>query len=58
MDFKNYEIWFVAGTQNLYGDSALVEIESNSAAISKSLNSNKSIITNIISNFCSDHSLS
>ena len=49
MDFKNYEIWFVAGTQNLYGDSALVEIESNSAAISKSLNSNKSIITNIIS---------
>tara|TARA_S200000501_G_scaffold88774_1_gene81845 strand:+ start:575 stop:2059 length:1485 start_codon:yes stop_codon:yes gene_type:complete len=49
MYFKNYEIWFVAGTQNLYGDSALVEIESNSAAISKSLNSNKSIITNIIS---------
>jgi len=49
MDFKNYEIWFIAGTQNLYGDSALIEIENNSVAISKSLNSNSSIITNIIS---------
>ena len=49
MNLNNHEIWFVAGTQSLYGSTALVEIENNSTAIASSLNLDKSIITNIVS---------
>jgi len=49
MKLNKNEIWFVAGTQNLYGSSALVEIENNSDSIASSLNANKTITSNIVS---------
>lgn len=36
--FKNLEIWFITGSQHLYGPAALAEVEKHSKAVVKALN--------------------
>lgn len=53
---RPYEFWFITGSQNLYGEEALQEVETNSMIISESLNRNnsafkivfKTVLTNAI----------
>src|SRR5690554_6172273 len=37
---KPYEFWFLTGSQHLYGEDALLEVENNSKEITKNLNEN------------------
>ena len=37
---KSYEFWFLTGSQHLYGEDALLEVENNSKEITKKLNEN------------------
>ena len=39
IDLKKYEIWFVTGSQHLYGEEALKKVAEHSGIISKSLDS-------------------
>jgi L-arabinose isomerase len=43
IDIKNYEVWFVTGSQYLYGKETLKHVAANSEKIVKSLNDSKSI---------------
>jgi L-arabinose isomerase len=36
--FKSLEIWFITGSQHLYGPAALAEVEKHSKAVVKALN--------------------
>ncbi len=38
-DFKEYEIWFITGSQHLYGEETLKQVAANAAVIVKGLNS-------------------
>ena len=38
MSLKNYEIWFVTGSQHLYGPKVLEQVASNSQEIAEHLN--------------------
>ena len=35
---KPYEFWFVTGSQHLYGEETLLEVENNSKEITNELN--------------------
>lgn len=57
LKIKPYEFWFLTGSQHLYGEDVLQEVEKNSRAIAEGLDSNenipykiafKSILTNAI----------
>lgn len=57
LSIRPYEFWFITGSQNLYGDDALQEVENNSRKISESLNKNmnsaykivfKTVLTNAV----------
>jgi L-arabinose isomerase len=45
---KDLEIWFVTGSQHLYGPEALREVEANSRKIAKALGESKSIIAKVV----------
>lgn len=38
MDLKNLEVWFVTGSQHLYGEEALLEVEKDAKEVAASLN--------------------
>lgn len=40
LTIKPYEFWFLTGSQHLYGDDALLEVENNSKEITNNLNEN------------------
>ncbi len=46
--YNNSEIWFICGSQHLYGEDVLKKVEQNSKQISSSLNGNKHIPVKII----------
>jgi L-arabinose isomerase len=46
--FKNYEIWFVTGSQHLYGPETLDQVAANSSKIVAGLNEASSIPVNIV----------
>ena len=55
LEVKNYEFWFLTGSQHLYGKEALEEVENNSKIIAEELDKNdkipykvtfKSVLTN------------
>ncbi|WP_106496209.1 L-arabinose isomerase [Lentibacillus sp. Marseille-P4043] len=48
LTIKPYEFWFVTGSQHLYGDEALQEVEDHSKQISEKLNENGNLPFNII----------
>ena len=37
MDFKHTEVWFVTGSQHLYGDAALKEVAEHSQKMARGL---------------------
>ncbi|MCB0837312.1 MAG: hypothetical protein KDD99_11660, partial [Bacteroidetes bacterium] len=41
---QNKEIWFITGSQHLYGDETLKQVASNAAEIVKGLNASGDII--------------
>ncbi len=45
---KPYEFWFLTGSQHLYGDDALLEVENNSKEITKNLNENGNLPYKVI----------
>ena len=48
IDLKKYEVWFVTGSQHLYGPETLQQVAEHSQKIAKSYNSNDNISVRII----------
>ncbi len=48
IDLKQYEIWFVTGSQHLYGPKTLEQVADHSRAIASSLNDSKQIPIQIV----------
>jgi L-arabinose isomerase len=46
-DFKEYEIWFITGSQHLYGEETLKQVAANASVIVKGLNSEGKIPVHI-----------
>jgi L-arabinose isomerase len=46
--FKNLEVWFVTGSQHLYGPETLAQVAVNSQAIAKAFNDSSEIPVNIV----------
>ena len=47
-DLKNYEVWFITGSQHLYGEETLKQVDSDSATIAKALDSSTCIPVKIV----------
>ncbi|MEP6596166.1 MAG: L-arabinose isomerase [Ginsengibacter sp.] len=47
-DFKNLEVWFVTGSQHLYGEETLKQVAAHSREIAISLNASESIPVNVV----------
>ncbi len=48
IDLKKYEIWFVTGSQHLYGPETLRKVDEHSKVISNSLNNSQNIPLKIV----------
>ncbi len=48
IDLKKYEIWFVTGSQHLYGEETLRKVDEHSKVISNSLNNSQNIPLKIV----------
>jgi len=46
--YKNKEVWFLTGSQHLYGEDTLKQVALDSQVISKSLNDSQNICVNVI----------
>ena len=46
--FKNLEVWFVTGSQHLYGPETLNQVAANSQAISKAFNESSEISVQVV----------
>ena len=47
-DFKKFQVWFVTGSQNLYGATALTEVNEHSSIISSALDQDERIPIKIV----------
>jgi L-arabinose isomerase len=48
IDLKSFEIWFVTGSQHLYGEETLKKVAEHSQQIAKSLNDDKQIPVRVV----------
>jgi len=48
MDLKNYEIWFVTGSQHLYGQKTLDQVAEHSRTIAESINGSSDVPVNVV----------
>ena len=48
IDLEKYEVWFVTGSQHLYGPEALEKVAENARTIAKSLSSDKNIPVKVV----------
>ena len=48
MDLKTFEVWFVTGSQHLYGEETLKQVADHSQTIAKALDSGKKIPVRVI----------
>lgn len=48
LDLKKYEIWFVTGSQHLYGDETLKQVASHSQVIARALGAGQSMPVSIV----------
>ena len=48
IDLTNLEVWFVAGSQHLYGPEALKDVEAHSTAIARALSTSMQIPVKIM----------
>ena len=47
-DLKNFEVWFVTGSQHLYGEETLNKVAEHSQIIAKSFNDDSRIPVTVI----------
>jgi L-arabinose isomerase len=47
-DLRTLEVWFVTGSQHLYGPEALAKVAEHSKVIADSLNKNQAIPVNVV----------
>jgi len=48
INLKQLEVWFVTGSQHLYGEETLKQVASNSIAIANALNNEATIPVTIV----------
>ncbi len=48
MDLKSYEVWFVTGSQHLYGEEALKQVAENSRQVVEGLNASQQIPVRVV----------
>lgn len=48
MEIKNYEVWFITGSQHLYGEETLKQVAKNSGEIVNGLNQSPAIPVNLV----------
>ena len=48
INLKNFEVWFVTGSQDLYGEETLKQVAEHSQIIAKSLNEASSIPVTVV----------
>lgn len=48
MDLKTYEVWFVTGSQHLYGPETLAQVEEHSREIAEALNTTEKIPVKVV----------
>lgn len=48
LKIKSYDIWFVTGSQHLYGEETLAEVKAHSSEIVEGLNKDESVTVNIV----------
>jgi L-arabinose isomerase len=48
MDLKNFEVWFVTGSQHLYGEETLKQVAAHSQTIAKALDASKQIPVRVV----------
>jgi L-arabinose isomerase len=48
MDLKTFEVWFVTGSQHLYGEETLKQVATHSQTIAKALDSDKHIPVRVV----------
>jgi L-arabinose isomerase len=48
IDVSKYEVWFLTGSQHLYGDETLEQVAENAKTITQGLNESKNIPTKVI----------
>src|SRR5689334_10061282 len=47
-DLKQYEVWFVTGSQHLYGDAALREVAEDAAKVAEGLDASAEIPVRVV----------
>jgi L-arabinose isomerase len=48
IDIRNYEIWFITGSQHLYGEEILKQVEKDSKGIAKALDQSEKIVVKVV----------
>jgi L-arabinose isomerase len=48
IDIKHYEVWFVTGSQHLYGEETLRQVDEHSKVISEALNASVEIPVKVV----------
>lgn len=48
LNLKNYEVWFVTGSQHLYGEETLRQVDEHSKIIAEALNTSESIAVKVV----------
>jgi L-arabinose isomerase len=48
LDLKNYEVWFVTGSQNLYGEDVLRQVAQDAKEIAQALSASDKISTDVV----------
>jgi len=55
IDLERQEVWFVTGSQHLYGKEALRQVDANSKKIAEALDASREIPVRVIFKPCSRH---
>jgi L-arabinose isomerase len=48
IDINNYEIWFITGSQHLYGEETLKQVDKDSKVIAKALDQSDKIVVKVV----------
>jgi L-arabinose isomerase len=48
MDLKTFEVWFITGSQHLYGEETLTQVANHSQTIAKALDADKNIPVRVV----------
>lgn len=48
IDLRNYELWFVTGSQHLYGSEVLIEVADHAQVIARALNASSPLAVNVV----------